>query len=260
MARDAESFIKPYVVRGGRRFQAEEARPGRHALGEEEEGRQNAPRRGHPEAGRPAGEAVCPGPMGILLVFQAMDAAGKDGAIKHVMSGINPQGCQVFSFKAPSPKTSITTISGAPRSRCPNAGGSGSSTGPTMKKCSSCACTRSSSRGRSCRAKLVTKKIWKERYEDINAFERYLARNGYVIRKFFLNVSRAEQRRRFLERLTLDDKNWKFSMADAKEREYWDDYMSAYDDMIRTRPPSTRRGSSFLPTTSRSPESSSVRQ
>ena len=167
----------------------------------------------------------------MLLIFQAMDAAGKDGTIKHVMSGVNPQGCQVYSFKAPSPRSSTTTSSGAttrPARARPHRhlqpvvlrGGPRRARPPGDPR------ARSS-------PELVTKKIWERRYQDIRDFERYLARNGIVVRKFFLHVSREEQQRRFLERLDKPEKNWKFSAADAKEREHWDDYMEAYEEMIR---------------------------
>ncbi len=170
----------------------------------------------------------------VLLIFQAMDAAGKDGAIKHVMSGVNPQGCQVFSFKAPS--------SGGPRSRLSlalhevparSAGASASSIAATTRRPSSCACIRSCSQKQKLPPKLVTKKIWKERFQDIRNFERYLTRNGVVVRKFFLHVSKKEQKTRFLERLENPEKNWKFSASDIKERGFWNDYMKAYEDMIR---------------------------
>jgi len=170
---------------------------------------------------------------GILLVFQAMDAAGKDGAIKHVMSGINPQGCQVFSFKSPSSEDLDHDFLWRTSKSLPERGRIGIFNRSYYEEVLVVRVHPEFLTRQKLPPELVTKRIWKERYEDINAFERYLSRNGYIIRKFFLNVSRAEQRRRFLERLTLEEKNWKFSMADAKEREYWDDYMSAYDDMIR---------------------------
>ena len=160
---------------------------------------------------------------GVLLIFQAMDAAGKDGAIKHVMSGVNPQGCQVYSFKAPSAEELDHDFLWRTSRRCPSAAASASSTARTTRRCWSCGCTRRSSRSRSCRSSSSRSEIWEERFEDIRAFERYL-RQGTSILKFFLHVSKEEQKERFLERLDQPEKNWKFSMADAKEREHWDDY------------------------------------
>ena len=148
------------------------------------------------------------------------------------MSGIDPQGCQVYSFKAPSSEELDHDFLWRTSRRCRSAAGSASSTAPTTKRRSSCACIRSFSQAEAA-AELVTNRIWKERFEDINAFERYLARNGFVIRKFFLNVSRAEQRRRFLERLDQPEKNWKFSIGDLAERDRWRGYMAAYEDTIR---------------------------
>ncbi len=169
----------------------------------------------------------------MLLIFQAMDAAGKDGTIKHVMSGVNPQGCEVHSFKAPSPKSSITIFCGARRARCRAAATSASSIARTTRRRWSSACTEHPRAASSCRGELVTKNIWRERFEDINAYERYLSRQGVVVRKFFLHVSKEEQRERFLERLAEPEKHWKFSPADVGERAHFTEYMSAYEDTIR---------------------------
>jgi len=146
---------------------------------------------------------------------------------------LRDQGCQVFSFKSPSPEDLDHDYLWRTSKSLPERGRIGIFNRSYYEEVLVVRVHPEFLTRQKLPSELVTKKIWKERYEDINAFERYLSRNGYVIRKFFLNVSRDEQRRRFLERLTLDEKNWKFSMADAKEREYWDDYMSAYDDMIR---------------------------
>ena len=170
----------------------------------------------------------------VLLIFQAMDAAGKDGAIKHVMSGVNPQGCQVYSFKAPSARGSRSRLPLAlhevPARTRPHrhlqsqllrgdAGRARASGVPGEAE----APARSSSPRTSGRSASRTSA----------SFERYLTRNGIVVRKFFLHVSKKEQKRRFLERLENPEKNWKFSANDAKERAFWDDYMKAYEDMIR---------------------------
>ena len=169
---------------------------------------------------------------GVLLVFQAMDAAGKDGTIKHVMSGINPQGCQVHSFKSPSAEELDHDFLWRTNCRLPERGRIGIFNRSYYEEVLVVRVHREFLDKQKLPPKLVTKKIWDERYEDINAYERYLSRNGFVIRKFFLNVSKGEQKKRFLERLDNPSKNWKFSLADAQERGFWDGYMAAYDDMI----------------------------
>jgi PPK2 family polyphosphate:nucleotide phosphotransferase len=169
----------------------------------------------------------------LLLVFQAMDAAGKDGTIKHVMSGVNPQGCEVFSFKAPSPLELDHDFLWRSMRCLPERGRIGIFNRSHYEEVLVVRVHPEILGRQKLPAPLVTKGIWQERFEDINHFERYLTRNGTVIRKFFLHVSRAEQRRRFLERLEQPEKNWKFSLADAQERQHWKQYMQAYEDMIR---------------------------
>jgi PPK2 family polyphosphate:nucleotide phosphotransferase len=170
---------------------------------------------------------------GLLLIFQAMDAAGKDGTIKHVMSGINPQGCQVYSFKAPSSEELDHDFLWR-TSRClPERGRIGIFNRSYYEEVLAVRVHPEFLEKQRLPPRLLTKQIWEERFEDISAFERYATRNGIAIRKFFLNVSREEQKTRFLERLDNPDKNWKFSMADAQERERWNDYMAAYQEMIR---------------------------
>jgi PPK2 family polyphosphate:nucleotide phosphotransferase len=169
----------------------------------------------------------------VLLIFQAMDAAGKDSAIKHVMSGINPQGCQVYSFKAPSAEELDHDFMWRTNRWIPERGRIGIFNRSYYEEVLVVRVHQEILEKQKLPPSLVTKKIWKERFEDINAYERYLSRNGVLIRKFFLNVSKEEQKKRFLERLDNPDKNWKFSVADARERGHWDDYMEAYEDMIR---------------------------
>jgi PPK2 family polyphosphate:nucleotide phosphotransferase len=169
----------------------------------------------------------------VLLVFQAMDAAGKDGTIKHVMSGVNPQGCQVYSFKQPSPEELDHDYLWRYMKSAPERGRIGIFNRSYYEEVLVVRVHQEILQRQKLAPQLITKRIWDERLEDIAAFERYLARNGVVILKFFLNVSRGEQKRRFLERLDLPDKNWKFSPADAVERQYWDDYMAAYESAIR---------------------------
>ena len=170
---------------------------------------------------------------GLLLVFQAMDAAGKDGAIKHVLSGVNPQVCQVFSFKAPSNEELDHDYLWRTNKALPERGRIGIFNRSYFEETIVVRVHPEMLASQKLPPHLVTKHIWKERFEDINAMERYIARNGYVIRKFFLHVSRAEQRRRFLDRVKDPDKRWKFSPHDVHERAHWHDYMRAYQDTIR---------------------------
>jgi PPK2 family polyphosphate:nucleotide phosphotransferase len=170
---------------------------------------------------------------GVLLVFQAMDAAGKDGAIKHVMSGINPQGCQVYSFKGPSAEELDHDFLWRTNKALPERGRIGIFNRSYYEEVLVVRVHQEILKKQKLPQKLITKKIWDERYEDIRAFERYLARQGYLILKFFLHVSKKAQKERFLERLDRPEKNWKFSLADAQERGHWNAYQRAYEDMIR---------------------------
>ena len=169
----------------------------------------------------------------VLLIFQAMDAAGKDGAIKHVMSGVNPQGCQVFSFKAPTSEDLDHDYLWRCMKCLPERGRIGIFNRSYYEETLVVRVHREFLEKQKLPSDLITKDIWQERFQDIRSFERYLTRNGVAIRKFFLHVSNKEQKKRFLERIEEPEKNWKFSANDAKEREYWDDYMEAYEDMIR---------------------------
>jgi PPK2 family polyphosphate:nucleotide phosphotransferase len=169
----------------------------------------------------------------ILLIFQAMDAAGKDGAIEHVMSGVNPQGCQVHSFKAPSPEELDHDYLWRCLKALPERGRIGIFNRSYYEEVLVVRVHKELLERQKLPASLITTSIWDERYEDIRNVERYLARNGVLIRKFFLHVSKKEQKKRFLERLDNPDKNWKFSMTDAKERAHWDDYQEAYENMVR---------------------------
>ncbi len=170
---------------------------------------------------------------GVLLVFQAMDAAGKDGAIKHVMSGVNPQGCQVYSFKSPSSEDLDHDFLWRCMKCLPERGRIGIFNRSYYEETLVVRVHEALLRKQKLPARLVTKNIWKERFEDIRCFERYLSRNGILVLKFFLHVSKDEQKKRFMERITNPDKNWKFSASDAAERGHWDDYTKAYEDMIR---------------------------
>ena len=170
---------------------------------------------------------------GLLLIFQAMDAAGKDGTIKHVMSGVNPQGVEVWSFKAPSADELRHGYLWRTTKCMPPRGKIGIFNRSYYEEVLVVRVHPQVLDNETLPAPLVTKNLWQERFEDINNSERYATRNGIAIVKFFLHVSKKEQKRRFLERLDKPEKNWKFSSADVKERECWDAYQDAYEDMIR---------------------------
>jgi PPK2 family polyphosphate:nucleotide phosphotransferase len=168
----------------------------------------------------------------LLLIFQAMDAAGKDSAIKKVMTGINPQGCQVFSFKTPSHEELDHDFLWR-TSRClPERGRIGIFNRSYYEEVLIPRVRPEVLERQQLPESLITKRIWKERFEDINAFERYLTRNGVIVRKFFLHVSKEEQTKRLLQRLDTPSKNWKFSEADVAGQASWDAYMRAYEETI----------------------------
>lgn len=169
----------------------------------------------------------------VLLIFQAMDAAGKDGTIKHVMSGVNPQGCDVHAFKAPSSEELDHDFLWRTNRRLPRRGHIGIFNRSYYEETLVVRVHQNILARQQLPAEVVTKNIWRERFEDINAYERYLARQGVLVRKFFLHVSKDEQRKRFLERLDKPEKHWKFSPADVGERAHFAGYMTAYEDMIR---------------------------
>jgi PPK2 family polyphosphate:nucleotide phosphotransferase len=169
----------------------------------------------------------------LLLIFQALDAAGKDGVIKHVMSGVNPQGCQVYSFKTPSEIELQHDFLWRTTRDLPERGHIGIFNRSYYEEVLVVRVHPKILENQKTPPSLVGKGIWDERFEDIRCFERHMARSGTVIRKFFLHLSKKEQKRRFLARLDEPEKNWKFSAADIHEREYWDDYQKAYEDMIR---------------------------
>ena len=169
----------------------------------------------------------------VLLIFQALDAAGKDGAIKHVMSGVNPQGCEVHSFKAPTSEELDHDFLWRCSKRVPERGRIGIFNRSYYEETLVVRVHPEILGKQKIPRSLLTKNIWNQRFEDIRAFERYLARNGVLVCKFFLNVSKSEQKKRFLARIDTPEKNWKFSTADSHERQYWNDYQKAYDETIR---------------------------
>jgi PPK2 family polyphosphate:nucleotide phosphotransferase len=168
----------------------------------------------------------------VLIVLQAMDAAGKDGLVKHVMAGVNPQGCQVYSFKQPSEEELNHNYMWRSNTRLPARGQIGIFNRSYYEEVLVVRVHPEILKKERIPEELLGKDLWKKRFEDIGNVEKYLTRNGVVIRKFFLHLSKKEQKRRFLERLENPEKNWKYSAADVREREYWDDYMNAYEEMI----------------------------
>lgn len=168
----------------------------------------------------------------VLIIFQALDAAGKDGTIKHVMSGLNPQGCQVYSFKAPSEEELDHDYLWRSFKALPERGRIGIFNRSHYEETLVVRVHPEILARQRIPSESKDKEIWKRRFAEINAFEEYLVANGIVIIKFFLNVSREEQKKRFLERIEQPEKNWKFSVGDVKERAYWDDYMAAYEDVF----------------------------
>jgi PPK2 family polyphosphate:nucleotide phosphotransferase len=228
----ANKFSKPYRVEHGKKFRLKDHDPADTAKLHSQEHGEELLAKGVARMAELQDKLYADNRWGLLLIFQAMDAAGKDGAIKHVMSGVNPQGCQVYSFKTPSPEELDHDYLWRNMKCLPERGRIGIFNRSYYEEVLVVRVHPEILANEKIPEPLLTKNIWEERFQDICSVERYLARNGYVIRKFFLNVSRKEQRKRFLDRLQQPEKNWKFSSADLHERERWDDYMDAYEDMI----------------------------
>ena len=169
----------------------------------------------------------------VLIIFQALDAAGKDGAIKHVMSGVNPQGCEVSSFKAPSAEELDHDFLWRCAKRLPERGRIGIFNRSYYEETLVVRVHPEYLTGQKLPAKIKPKDLWKQRFKDIANFERYLTQNGTMVLKFFLHISKQEQRQRFLKRIDDPEKNWKFSFKDVEERQHWDEYMKAYENTIR---------------------------
>jgi PPK2 family polyphosphate:nucleotide phosphotransferase len=231
--RTAREIASPYRVTDGRSFHLKDVDPADTGRFRDKRHAQDTLALGTTLLSEMQDKLYAQDRWALLLVFQAMDAAGKDGTIKHVMSGVNPQGCQVHSFKAPSAEELDHDFLWRSMKALPERGRIGIFNRSHYEEVLVVRVHPEILARQHIPPELVTPAIWRQRYEDINAFERYLTRNGVVVRKFFLHVSREEQRRRFLERLEEPEKNWKFSIADAQERAHWDDYMTAYEEMIR---------------------------
>jgi PPK2 family polyphosphate:nucleotide phosphotransferase len=231
----ARAFSKPFRVTDGSDFRLKDVDPGDTlGLGSEDKPRaKEALAMGVGALAELQDMLYAQDCWAVLLIFQAMDAAGKDGTIKHVMSGVNPQGCQVYSFKTPSSEELDHDFLWRCMKYVPERGRIGIFNRSYYEETLVVRVHPEFLEKETLPPELVTKDIWKERFHDIRSFESYLTRNGVVIRKFFLHVSKGEQKRRFLERLENPEKNWKFSANDIKERAFWGDYMTAYEDMIR---------------------------
>jgi PPK2 family polyphosphate:nucleotide phosphotransferase len=230
-----EKFVDPYRITKGKGFRLKDIDPGdtRKLKSDRKDEAKALLAQGVEWLAEEQDKLYAQDRWSVLLVFQAMDAAGKDGTIKHVMSGVNPQGCQVYSFKAPSPEELDHDFLWRTTRSLPERGRIGIFNRSYYEEVLVVRVHEAILARQRLPPELVTKRIWDERLEDIASFERYLARNGTVILKFFLHVSRKEQKKRFMERLDEPEKNWKFAAADVHERKYWDDYMAAYEDAIR---------------------------
>ncbi len=229
------TFTQPFRVERGKGFALADFDPGDtlHLVSADKPRAQEALRKGVEYLAALQDKLYAQDRWAVLLVFQAMDAAGKDGAIKHVLSGVNPQGCQVTSFKAPSAEELDHDFLWRCSKALPERGRIGIFNRSYYEDVLVVRVHEALLASQKLPPRLVGKKIWKQRFEDIRSFERYLARNGVLIIKFFLHVSRDEQKKRFLERLDDPDKNWKFELGDVRERAHWDAYMRAYEDAIR---------------------------
>jgi PPK2 family polyphosphate:nucleotide phosphotransferase len=232
-AKESSRLVRRFTVTDGRRFRLRDVSPDdtaglssrKHAAALLEEG---IDRLRHLQD-----TLYAQGTWSLLLIFQAMDAAGKDSTIKHVMSGVNPQGCQVYSFKAPSSEDLAHDFLWRTTRCLPERGRIGIFNRSYYEEVLVVRVHPPLLEKQRLPPAVVSRDIWKERFEDINAFERHLHRSGVAVLKFFLHVSKKEQKQRFLERLDTPEKNWKFSAGDVAERTHWQDYMAAYEDMIR---------------------------
>jgi PPK2 family polyphosphate:nucleotide phosphotransferase len=226
-------LIKPFEVIDGRHFKLSDIDPGDDGEIDSRESAERWLAYGVNRMAELQDKLYARSTWSVLLVFQAMDAAGKDSTIKHVMSGVNPQGCQVYSFKAPSDEDLRHDFLWRCARCLPERGRIGIFNRSYYEEVLVVRVHENLLQHQHLPSTLVSNDIWKERYEDIRGFERHLHRSGTLVLKFFLHVSKKEQRKRFLERLDKPDKNWKFSSRDLEERKLWKDYHSAYEEMIR---------------------------
>jgi PPK2 family polyphosphate:nucleotide phosphotransferase len=231
----ARSFSKPFRVTDGKKFRLKDHDPAETLdfTGKDKPRAKEALAAGVQALSELQDKLYAQDQWAVLLIFQAMDAAGKDGVIKHVMSGVNPQGCEVHSFKAPTSEELDHDYLWRCSKRVPERGRIGIFNRSYYEEVLIVRVHPQILKKQKVPRELLTKRVWDERHEDIKSFERYLGRNGVLVRKFFLNVSKEEQKKRFLERIDNPEKNWKFSTTDSHERKFWNDYQRAYEDMIR---------------------------
>jgi PPK2 family polyphosphate:nucleotide phosphotransferase len=225
-------LIKPFRIDDGKHFRLKDHDPGETRGIKSGEQADGLVERGIHQMADLQDKLYAQDRWALLVMFQAMDAAGKDSAIKHVMSGVNPQGCDVHAFKQPSQEELDHDFLWRASMVLPRRGHIGIFNRSYYEEVLVVRVHNEILHNERLPPALVTKHIWKERFHDICAFERYLTRNGTVIRKIFLHVSREEQKRRFIERLKEPQKNWKLSPSDVRERKRWDDYVEAYEEMI----------------------------
>lgn len=228
----AAKLCNPYRVDHGKKFRLKDFDPADTGHFHSREHAQELLDKGIADMGNLQDKLYAQDQWAVLIILQAMDAAGKDGVIKHVMTGLNPQGCQVHSFKQPSTEELNHDFMWRANVRLPERGHIGIFNRSYYEELLVVRVHPDILKNERLPEELIDKNIWKNRFEDVSNFEHYLGRNGIVVRKFFLNVSKKEQKRRFLARLEDREKNWKFSVGDIHEREYWDDYMKAYEEMI----------------------------
>jgi PPK2 family polyphosphate:nucleotide phosphotransferase len=228
----ATKLAKPYRVEDGKKFSLKDFDPADTGKLHSKDDAKELLEKGIASLSELQEKLYACNKWGLLLIFQAMDAAGKDGAVSHVMSGVNPAGCQVYSFKSPSAEELNHDFLWRTSQRVPERGRIGIFNRSYYEETLIVRVHPEILKAEKIPPSLMTPEIWKQRFEDINCFEHYLSRNGILVRKFFLNLSKGEQKKRFLARLDHPEKNWKFSTGDIHERKYWDDYMKAYEDMI----------------------------
>ncbi|HSI62325.1 MAG TPA: polyphosphate kinase 2 family protein [Candidatus Saccharimonadia bacterium] len=231
----AHKFAQPYAVTDGSKFRLKDVDPGdtQDLTSESKPQAKEALQMGVQALAQLQNMLYAQDRWGVLLIFQAMDAAGKDGAIKHVMSGVNPQGCQVASFKAPSSEDLDHDYLWRCQKHLPERGRIGIFNRSYYEDTLVVRVHPELLGKQKMPQHLNGKGVWDRRFKDIRAYEHYLNNNGIIVRKFFLHLSKDEQKKRFLERIDNPAKNWKLSPSDARERKHWKDYMSAYEDAIR---------------------------
>ena len=244
LVKEAERIVSPYCITDGKKFRLKDFDPADTNGIKSKKAAQSMLESSSQMLAEMQEKLYAQDVWALLLIFQGMDAAGKDGAIKHVMSGINPQGCDVHAFKTPTNEELDHDFMWRAHKAMPGRGKIGIFNRSYYEEVLVVRVHPQLLKAEKLPDELITKHIWEDRYEDINAFEKFLARNGTIIRKFFLHVSKEEQKKRFLERLEDSKKNWKFSMDDIKERKFWDDYQEAYEEVVQNT--ATKRAPWYL--------------